>query len=371
MVSAVEPPPKVLVLTGFPAIGGPLPKLAPLMIEGFREGGFDVTARGWSAHTAGHERLDRKLTGRSRDLVEVRRVLREWDPDVVYVATAHNWPGLVRDLPLAMAVGRRRPRLVLHFHGSESRRLVTEGSETFKRMSRALVERADTVLLLSSEEEREWRRFCPSVRYRVVVNPFVAPREADELPGGDGRVEPPVILCVARLIPEKGPLDLIDAFALLRRRRPCRLLIAGTGPVRDDLLRRAWLYDIEDSVDVLGYVGGDALDAVYRRSSVFALPTYFPEGFPLAVMEAMSHGLPVVTTRIRGCADFLAEGENALFVPPREPEELAAALERLLGDAGLSRSMGEANRRKVAEFAPANVLPAYTEALRDAVGRAQ
>jgi glycosyltransferase involved in cell wall biosynthesis len=341
------------------------------MIEGFREGGFDVTARGWSAHTAGHERLHRKIAGRSRDLLEVRRVLREWDPDVVYVATAHNWPGVVRDLPLALAVGHRRPGLVLHFHGSESRRLVAEGSEPFKRASRALVERADTVLLLSSEEEREWRRFCPSVRYRVVVNPFVAACGEDELPGGDGREEPPAILCVARLIPEKGTLDLIDAFALLRRRRPCRLLIAGAGPVRDDLLRRAWLYDIEDSVEVLGYVSGDALDDAYRCSTVFALPTYFPEGFPLAVMEAMSWGLPVVTTRIRGCADFLADGENTLFVPPREPEELAAALERLLDDPGLCRSMGEANRRKVAEFAPANVLPAYIEALRDAAGRAQ
>ncbi|HEY5168850.1 MAG TPA: hypothetical protein VIK03_05600, partial [Thermoleophilia bacterium] len=83
-------PTRVLVLTGFPAIGGPLPKLAPLVAEGLRREGFEVRVAGWSAHTAGHEPFAAKLAGRSGDLWRVLGHVHEWRPDVVYVATAHN-----------------------------------------------------------------------------------------------------------------------------------------------------------------------------------------------------------------------------------------------------------------------------------------
>lgn len=364
MSAGVAASSRLLVLTGFPAIGGPLPKLAPSMVDGFRAGGFEVAVEGWSAHTAGRESLSTKLMGRSRDLLQVQRRIRTWRPDVVYVATAHNWPGLLRDLPLALSVRRRRPPLVVHFHGSESHRLVAPGSEALKRASALLVGRTDAVLLLSHEEKRQWEAFCPGPRYEVVVNPFapVAGR-AEPAPAGDE----PALLFVARLIPEKGALDLLDAFALLRRRRPCRLLIAGTGPARDDIVRRAGLLGVADSVVLLGYVGGAELDAAYRAASAFVLPTYFPEGFPLAVMEAMGYALPIVTTRIRGCADHLQEGRHALFVPAHDPESLATTLERLLSDETLRLAIGRANVEKVAEFAPAEVIPPYVEILRGAM----
>jgi len=78
----------------------------------------------------------------------------------------------------------------------------------------------------------------------------------------------------------------------------------------------------------------------------------------------MSYGLPVVTTAIRGCADHLRPGENAVFVPAHDPETLAREIERLLDDDALRRRMGAANRAKVAEFAPDSVMPRYAEILR-------
>lgn len=362
MAAAVAAPPRVLVLSGFPAIGGPLPKLTPLMVDGFRSAGFEVAVEGWSAHTAGHEPLAAKLAGRSLDLLRVQQRIRTWRPDVVYVATAHNRQGLLRDLPLMLRVRRGRPPLVVHFHGSESNRLVAPGSVTLKAASRVLVDRAAAVLLLSHEEKAEWEAFHTGPRYEVVVNPFVpAAGGSEPEPAGDE----PALLFVARLIPEKGAFTLLDAFALLRRRRRCRLLVAGMGPARDDIVRRAGLLGVADSVSMLGYVSGSELDAAYRAAAVFVLPTYFPEGFPLAVMEAMGHALPVVTTRIRGCADNLVEGTNALFVPARDPEALAASLSRLLDDEPLRRAMGEANREKVREFSPERVLPRYVGILTD------
>ena len=61
----------------------------------------------------------------------------------------------------------------------------------------------------------------------------------------------------------------------------------------------------------------------------------------------MSYGLPIVTTHIRGAVDHLTEGENVLFVPPHQPDDLARALRRLLNDPGMCADMGERNREKV------------------------
>ncbi len=368
---------RVLMLTGFPAIGGPLPKLAPLVADGLRERGFDVEIAGWSAHTAGAESLPAKVVERSLDLLHVLRHVLAWHPDVVYVATSHNWPALLRDLPLMLTVPRWGLPVVLHLHGSDSARLAAPGSRLFKMLSAVAVRRAAVVMLLSSEEKDEWRRFIPGVRFELVTNPFV-PTSPDGQAHVDGAgfgaapetgvtpaavSGPPVLLTVARLIRQKGVFDLLDAFSMARKQRPCRLVYAGTGPEAVELSRRVGERGLGDSVRLVGYVEGAALEREYGSAAVFVLPSYFAEGFPLAVMEAMSHGLPVITTPIRGCADYLVDGEHALFVPPRSPAELAAALLRLLNDPSLRERMGAANRAKVMEFTPERVIPRYADIL--------
>ena len=120
---------------------------------------------------------------------------------------------------------------------------------------------------------------------------------------------------------------------------------------------------LDASVDLLGYVSGVDLDRAYRDATVFVLPSY-AEGFTLAVMEAMSYGLPVVTTAIRGCADHLRPGENAVFVPTGDPEALAEQLTSLLADGPLRARMSAANVAKVAEFTPDAVVPRYADILR-------
>ncbi len=87
-------------------------------------------------------------------------------------------------------------------------------------------------------------------------------------------------------------------------------------------------------------------------------------GFPTVLLEAMSHGLPLVTTPIRGAVDHLIERENALFVPAQSPQELAEAIITLARDERLRRKMGEDNRRKVRDFAPDKVVQDYLRIFR-------
>src|SRR5205823_173848 len=100
-----------------------------------------------------------------------------------------------------------------------------------------------------------------------------------------------------------------------------------------------------------GYLAGAELEAAYREATLFVFPSWV-EGFPTVLAEAMDAGLPIVTTRIRGAADHLVAGENALFVEPRDVSALVDAILTLLDDRDLAARMSAANRRRIGIFEP-------------------
>ena len=176
-----------------------------------------------------------------------------------------------------------------------------------------------------------------------------------------------MLLFVGRLIPEKGIFDLLDAVRAISQDQRCFLRVAGQGGHEGAIRKRASELGLGDSVELVGYLTGGALAQLYQSSDVFVLPTYFGEGFPTVIAEAMSYGLPIVTTPIRGAVDHLSAGENVLFVPPRQPDRLARALLRLLNDPDMCAHMGERNREKVKTFAPSLVVPHYVDIMASAV----
>jgi glycosyltransferase involved in cell wall biosynthesis len=138
------------------------------------------------------------------------------------------------------------------------------------------------------------------------------------------------ILSVGRLEPEKNPLLLVRALANLRARdRRWRLIIVGTGSLEARIATRARDLDVDDALELVGYVpNGKALYDLYRASDVF-LHTALTEGLPQVLLEALAVGLPVVATDVGGVGAALGEGERGLLIPARDPEAAAAALEQL------------------------------------------
>jgi len=222
------------------------------------------------------------------------------------------------------------------------------------------------VLLLSTEERGEWLVFEPRARYGVVVNCFVPAAgngdHADESPAGDAGAA--VILFVGRIRQDKGVFDLLTAFQGVRRQEPAQLVLAGDGPAAVELCERATGLGLSPSTEMLGFVEPECLPELYRAADVFVLPSY-AEGFPTVLVEAMHAGLPIVTTGIRGAADQLVDGENALFVEPGCPEQIEAAVLRLLRDPELRTRMGSANRKSVRRFAPDPVAAEYARLLEE------
>ncbi len=151
------------------------------------------------------------------------------------------------------------------------------------------------------------------------------------IPTGDGRFR---IFSVGRLVEKKGLADLITACKLLAERGlDFECTIVGEGPQRTVLEALVARYGLEDRVHLPGAMAQEHFLPMLRRADVFALPCVIArngdrDAMPLAIVEAMAMGLPVVSIRIVGIPELVQEG-TGLLVPPHSPSDLARALEQL------------------------------------------
>lgn len=164
------------------------------------------------------------------------------------------------------------------------------------------------------------------------------------------------LLCAANLLPVKGHRYLFEALLLLKNRGvACHLDVAGGGPLRDELQALVRSLGIDDRVRFMGIVAHDQLLQLYcdDKVDVVILPSLdlgdgLHEGIPVTLVEAMSHGIPVISTTTGGIPELLRDGAGIL-VPQQDPAALADAIERILGDVDLRKQLSDTGRRRVEE----------------------
>jgi len=157
----------------------------------------------------------------------------------------------------------------------------------------------------------------------------------------------PRLLCVGRLIPIKGQIVLLRAFADARRVLPSlRLDIAGRGPLEPALRALAKELGVENAVHFLGYVA--PVQRAIEDVAIVVVPS-MGEGFGMVALEAMERARPVIAAEIGGLGELVEDGVTGLLVPAGEAEPLTRAIVRLGGDLPLAAEMGEAGRRRALE----------------------
>jgi glycosyltransferase involved in cell wall biosynthesis len=159
----------------------------------------------------------------------------------------------------------------------------------------------------------------------------------------------PRLLCVGRLIPIKGHIVLLRAFAAARQEVPeLELDIAGRGPLEPALRALARELGVADAVRFLGQV--TPIQGAIEQAAAVVVPS-MGEGFGMVALEAMERARPVVAASIGGLGEIVRDGVTGLLVPPGEAEPLAAAIVRIASDPELGRTMGAAGReRALARF---------------------
>jgi glycosyltransferase involved in cell wall biosynthesis len=153
------------------------------------------------------------------------------------------------------------------------------------------------------------------------------------------------LLFLSRLIKEKGVFETIEAFKSITLEFPSAILIlAGDGPETIIIKEKIKEYGIEDRVRFLGYVRGTSKGQAFLDSDIFILPSY-GEGCPVALLEAMAAGLPVITCPVGGIPDIFIEGKNGIFLSNPSPEEIADAICRLLQDDSMCINISKNNKQ--------------------------
>ncbi len=151
------------------------------------------------------------------------------------------------------------------------------------------------------------------------------------------------VLFVGELVREKGVYELLDALALIEGREAgtASLSVVGVGPERASLERYVEQRGIAARVRFHGFIDdADRMAELYSTHDIFCLPTY-TEGFPRVLYEAMSHGLPVVTTHVGQIGTVVRDNVNGLFVEVRSAEDVAEKITALIHDPLLRRRLGE------------------------------
>jgi glycosyltransferase involved in cell wall biosynthesis len=229
------------------------------------------------------------------------------------------------------------------------------GRPARKFLDRQLIARfSDAFIAVSSEDRRRMIEVEGIPPGDIVLLPNAVP-PAEPASGRDVRAElgidpgAPVVGLVAMMRPQKAIEVVLDATVDLRKRfAGLRVVIVGDGAARPELEARIARLGIGDAV-VLPGQRDDIADLV-ATFDVATLCSDF-EGTPLALMEYMQAARPIVATRVGGVPDLVDDGVEALLVPPRDPDALAAAIGALLEDRERAAELGaRARERRHAEF---------------------
>jgi glycosyltransferase involved in cell wall biosynthesis len=256
-------------------------------------------------------------------------------PDVVH---AHFW---MSGLAALSATRRLDVPVVQTFHALGVTKRRFQGRQDTSppvriRMERALARDVDRVVATSTDEVGELLRIG-AVRDKITVVPCGVDVEEFR---PDGPVAPkgdrPRLLCIGRLVPRKGFDTVIRALAAVPE---AELVIAG-GPVaeklEDDpeaarLCRLAERFGVADRVRLIGAVPRPDVPALLRSADVVVCTPWY-EPFGMVPLEAMACGVPVVASAVGGFLDTVVDGATGTLVPPRRPDQLAAAVRKLLSE---------------------------------------
>jgi glycosyltransferase involved in cell wall biosynthesis len=294
----------------------------------------------------------RNLSAAFQDVVRFFKAVRAQRPQVCHLNTAYGSSFVKNSLCLAIA-RLQGSQALLHLHCSLPA-LYTSRPGWWRWFFRRVLRLTNGVIALSSE----WLELAQIVPGRPVfllenaidLAPYQAiARERYERQAPDGRLH---VLYLGYIWRAKGSFDLVEAARQVSlENKQVVFELVGSEMRPPELQQLAALIQesgLEGVVSLQPPVFGEEKLACFRRACLFVYPSY-SEGMPMAVIEAMASGLPVVASRAGGLPDLVQDGVTGLLVEPGKPEQLAAALGRLIHDPALRRSMGEQGARLAAQ----------------------
>ena len=235
--------------------------------------------------------------------------------------------------------------ILLHAHGPEFHLTYQSLPVVIQKYLNWIFSKCAGTIVLS----KSWQNFyilnldLQPDRVFVLPNPVELP---SQMPNRIDRQQL-IMLFFGRIGRRKGCFDLIHAFAKLptEQQKCSKLILAGDGEIIAGS-NLAESLNLADRVEFLGWIDADRRNELLATADIFILPSY-NEALPMALLEAMAWGLPVVTTPVGGIPEVVISAKNGLLVAPGDIQQLSLAMQSLIGNRDLRLQLGNAARASV------------------------
>ncbi|MDV3125575.1 glycosyltransferase family 4 protein [Mycobacterium sp. 21AC1] len=266
--------------------------------------------------------------------------------DIVHVHLSHGGSVVRKSLPLMAARLRGTPAIV-HGHSFNFTGWLDPLPAPVRRLVRVALH-ADHWLVLGRSLAVQYRR-CLHLhedQIQVLYNPVVMP----DIRHGQQHSSTLTVLTLGRLGHRKGTFDLVRAVELLPDdvRSQIQVVLAGDGEV-DEVRAFVDARNLRSVIDVVGWIDAPTRDSFLQMADIFVLPSY-DEGLPMAMLEAMAHGVVPLTTPVGSIPEAVTDDIDGLLVSPGDAAALADGLQRLVQDRDLRTQLSAAARERAAAF---------------------
>ncbi|MCY1633409.1 glycosyltransferase family 4 protein [Marinifilum sp. D737] len=279
-------------------------------------------------------------------------LIKDRDIKILHIHGASKGSFYRKYILYAFARAFSNKKIIYHIHGGGFRDFYLGSSRFIQRRIRYVINTADMVICLSEK----WKHFYTSAfkpkRIRILNNMILPPLNTERKPSNDKFS----LLFLGLIGDNKGIFDLIKIIAKNRSQfeDKLELVIAGNGEV-DRLTNTISKWKMQEIIHFKGWANEEKKEELFRSSDAFILPSY-KEGLPLSILEAMSYGLPIISSKVGGIPDLIHKGKNGILVVPGNQRAIKNAIVKLMTNQALCKNYSQNSTRAVVDFYPDHVL---------------
>jgi len=252
-----------------------------------------------------------------------------------------------------------RKKIILHTHGSDFFEYYHSSNSISKAFIKHFFQLPDVLIALSEQRKKEYAALFKIRRITVVPNFVSLPGQSRIAGKNKSKVQ---LLMLGRVGERKGTADLINIFKKLDNKHMI-LKIAGDGESKQ-YRKMVKALGLEEDISFLGWVDGKKKTDLFEDSDIFILPSY-QEDLPMAILEAMSYGLPIVATNVAGIPSLVRNGYNGYLFEPGDINDCVMKLKSLIADSALRQKFGKNSLEMVKKQFEQSIVAKQIQGLYD------
>lgn len=255
---------------------------------------------------------------------KLKKLIKKNTFDVIHIHMSYKG-SFYRKYYVTKLCKKNNKKVIIHLHGSEFKDFYNSGNEKRKKQIRELFTIADASIVLGED----WKKFISGIAPKanvIVINNAVALPNIQTRTISHNRT----YLFLGALIQRKGVVDLLEAVKQMKNRNVSNfhVLIAGSGAEENQLKEYTKQNGLQSYVDFLGWITKEQKPSLLEKADVLVLPSY-NEGLPIAILEAMSYALPIISTDVGSIAEAVQEDVNGFLIAPGDVNALTDAMVKL------------------------------------------